>query len=99
MLQQPIMGTMAVQVASVDGSQGQEKDVIVISTVRGNAGGNIGFLRDPRRLNVATTRAKRLLVVVGNKATLAAGGCSHWAAWMEHLEDKGWVRPVPKLKQ
>ncbi|KAJ9523939.1 hypothetical protein QJQ45_022419 [Haematococcus lacustris] len=106
MLQQPskggcqqVIGTMAVQVASVDGFQGQEKDVIVISTVRSNSGGNIGFLKDPRRLNVAITRAKRLLVVVGNKATLTAGGCPHWEAWMEYLEDKGWVRPVPKLKQ
>ncbi|GFH20727.1 putative DNA helicase [Haematococcus lacustris] len=80
---------MAVQVASVDGFQGQEKDVIVISTVRSNSGGNIGFLKDPRRLNVAITRAKRLLVVVGNKATLTAGGCPHWEAWMEYLEDKG----------
>ncbi|GFH27097.1 uncharacterized protein HaLaN_25360, partial [Haematococcus lacustris] len=99
LLHQPNEGMMAVQVASVDGFQGQEKDVIVISTVRSNSGGNIGFLKDPRRLNVAITRAKRLLVVVGNKATLTAGGCPHWKAWMEYLEDKGWVLPVPKLEQ
>ncbi|KAL6756856.1 hypothetical protein V8C86DRAFT_3096397 [Haematococcus lacustris] len=52
---------------------------------------------DPRRLNVAITRAKRLLVVVGNKATLAAGGCPHWEAWMEYLEHKGWVLPAASL--
>ncbi|KAL6758940.1 AAA domain-containing protein [Haematococcus lacustris] len=86
-----------VQVASVDGFQGREKEVIVFSTVRSNAGGKIGFLRDPRRLNVAITRAKRLLVVVGNKATLAAGGCPHWTAWMEYLEHKGWVLPAASL--
>ncbi|GFH16702.1 AAA domain-containing protein [Haematococcus lacustris] len=87
-----------VQVASVDGFQGREKEVIVFSTVRSNnADDSIGFLRDPRRLNVAITRAKRLLVVVGNKATLTAGGCPHWEAWMEYLDHKGWVLPAASL--
>ncbi|KAL6758944.1 AAA domain-containing protein [Haematococcus lacustris] len=93
-----VPGADQVQVASVDGFQGREKEVIVFSTVRSNnADDSIGFLRDPRRLNVAITRAKRLLVVVGNKATLTAGGCPHWTAWMEYLEHKGWVLPAASL--
>lgn len=60
-------------VNTVDGFQGQERDVILISLVRSNAEGQIGFLRDLRRMNVAITRARMKLMILGDPATL----CRH----------------------
>ena len=57
-------------VNTIDSFQGQEKDIIYISLVRSNEKGEIGFLKDYRRLNVAMTRAKKKLVVIGDSATL-----------------------------
>jgi superfamily I DNA and/or RNA helicase len=59
------------EIDSVDGFQGREKEAVVISLVRSNPENEIGFLADVRRMNVALTRARRKLVVVGDSATLA----------------------------
>ncbi len=56
---------------TVDGFQGQERDIILISLVRANDDGQIGFLRDLRRMNVAMTRARMKLIILGNAATLS----------------------------
>ena len=59
------------EIGSVDGFQGREKEAVVVDLVRSNASATLGFLRDIRRTNVAITRAKRYLVVIGDGSTLA----------------------------
>ncbi|MCF0194998.1 MAG: helicase, partial [Bacteroidaceae bacterium] len=59
-----------ITINTVDGFQGQERDIIVISMVRQNEHGEVGFLRDLRRMNVAITRARMKLIVIGNADTL-----------------------------
>ena len=59
-----------ISVNTVDGFQGQERDIIVISLVRSNDEGQIGFLRDLRRMNVAITRARMKLIIMGNASTM-----------------------------
>ena len=60
----------SITVNTVDGFQGQERDVILISLVRSNDGGEIGFLRDLRRMNVAITRARMKLIILGDVPTM-----------------------------
>eukprot|EP00903_Cladosiphon_okamuranus_P006318 g6193.t1 len=75
------------EIASVDGYQGREKEVIILSAVRSNRGGRVGFLADWRRLNVAITRARRGVVVVGDPDTLKKN--RHWRAFLQWCERRG----------
>ncbi len=76
-----------VEVNSVDGFQGREKECIVISLVRSNSKGDVGFLAETRRMNVALTRARRKLIVIGDSATVTAD--PFYARLIEHWEAIG----------
>lgn len=87
-----------ITVGTVDGFQGQERDVIVISLVRDNADGNIGFLRDLRRMNVALTRARMKLIIVGNAQTLSRHRFYH--ELIKHIRTHGeFLETQPTEKQ
>jgi DNA polymerase III delta prime subunit len=80
------------EIDSVDGFQGREKEAVVISLVRSNPAGEIGFLADVRRMNVAMTRARRKLLMVGDTATLA--GHPFYARLIEYCEQSGAYKTV-----
>jgi ATP-dependent RNA/DNA helicase IGHMBP2 len=61
-----------IEIDSIDGFQGREKEAVIVSLVRSNPDGEIGFLADVRRMNVALTRARRKLIVVGDSATIGS---------------------------
>ncbi len=75
-----------VEVRTVDGYQGREKEVVIFSCVRSNSDGNVGFLSDRRRLNVALTRARRGLIVIGDPETLRHD--ENWRAWIDHIRSR-----------
>ena len=87
-----------IAVGTVDGFQGQERDVIILSMVRDNDEGQIGFLRDLRRMNVAMTRARMKLIVLGNAATLSRH--PFYAALLDHFQQHGdfLVLPPPEAE-
>jgi senataxin len=88
-----------VELNTVDAFQGQEQDVVILSTVRAGAGGRIGFLSDARRLNVAMTRAKYGCYLVGRRRTLEKD--PSWGALLRRAESVGAVVAVsgPEVRQ
>jgi superfamily I DNA and/or RNA helicase len=83
-------GQRNLEVGTVDGFQGREKEVVIVSLVRSNAEGEVGFLSDTRRMNVAMTRARRLLIVIGDSATISRH--PFYAKFMEYVEKNGSYR-------
>ena len=73
-----------VEVDTVDGFQGRENEAVIISLVRSNERGEIGFLADRRRMNVALTRAKRKLIVIGDSSTL--GGDPFYSDFLDYIQ-------------
>jgi superfamily I DNA and/or RNA helicase len=83
-------GLKNIVVSTVDSSQGSESDVIIISFVRTGKQASVGFLTDDRRLNVALTRAKHQLIIVGNANTLArVSGAATIGALLEDAHERG----------
>ncbi|TIC03796.1 P-loop containing nucleoside triphosphate hydrolase protein [Wallemia mellicola] len=82
------------EIGSVDGVQGREQEVVIMSLVRSNETGEVGFLKEERRLNVAMTRAKRQLIIVGNSATIKRGS-NYLKKWMDFLESNADIQ-VPE---
>ena len=87
LLRDLIADAPGLEIDSVDGFQGREKEAVVISLVRSNPEGEIGFLSDTRRTNVALTRARRKLVVIGDSATLS--GDPFYQRLFTHFETTG----------
>ncbi len=80
------------RISTIDSFQGQEKETIIVSLVRSNDENDIGFLKDYRRMNVAITRAKEQLIVIGDSATI--GGDPFYHAFLTYIEQQGTYRSV-----
>ena len=80
------------RISTIDSFQGQEKETIILSLVRSNDDGDIGFLKDYRRMNVAITRAKEQLYVIGDSATI--GGDAFYNSFLTYIESHGSYRTV-----
>jgi rubredoxin len=86
-----------VKIDTVDSFEGREEDLVVISLVRSNERGRIGFLRVPNRLNVAISRARRLVACIGDSATLRAGEESMYGVLVEAARSTGGWLPASEL--
>lgn len=81
-----------IRIDTVDAFQGQESDFVIISATRCNGESSLGFLKEFRRLNVAITRARQGLIVVGNKSTLEKD--EYWAQFFEQIGEDGYMDEV-----
>ncbi|TIA54424.1 DNA helicase [Aureobasidium pullulans] len=82
---------IGIELGSIDGFQGREKEAVVVSLVRSNAEHEVGFLAEKRRLNVAMTRPKRHLCIVGDSETVGRGS-KFLKSWMDFLEENADLR-------
>lgn len=82
----------AIDFNTVDGFQGQEKDIIIFSCVRAGSGRGIGFLADMRRMNVGLTRAKYSLFVLGHARSLSKS--EYWGDLVRDAEKRSLIREV-----
>jgi len=85
-----------IRVGTVDSFQGQETEIVIFSAVRSSREKELGFLRDPRRLNVAITRARRGLILLGDVGVLRT--CRHWAALIASCAERGCLVDVGNLR-
>jgi len=88
------------EIGTVDGFQGREKEAVIVDLVRSNDAGEIGFLANTRRMNVALTRARRFLLVVADSATL--GDHPYYAAFLSYVDEidahgSAWSDDAPTL--
>src|SRR5256714_12999123 len=81
-------------IESVDAFEGRESDGVILSLVRSNDRAAIGFLNDPNRVNVAISRAKKLLVIVGDSKTVIGGAPELFGPLFEHCKEDGLVAGV-----
>ena len=79
-------------ISTIDSFQGQEKHTVIISLVRSNSESKIGFLSDYRRMNVALTRAKEKLYVIGDSSTI--GNDHFYGQFLEYMESNNAYRSV-----
>jgi ATP-dependent RNA/DNA helicase IGHMBP2 len=80
------------RISTIDSFQGQEKEIVILSLVRSNDDGDIGFLKDYRRMNVAVTRAREQLFVIGDSATIGAD--PFYNSFLDYIENHGSYRTV-----
>lgn len=88
LLGQEAIGNL-VKIETVDAFQGQEQDIVIFSCVRTSPGGRVGFVNDIRRMNVALTRARKSLWVVGSGKALVQAPGGHWAALLDDVSLRG----------
>ncbi|KAK8747336.1 hypothetical protein OTU49_016754 [Cherax quadricarinatus] len=83
---------MSLTVNTIDAFQGQERDIIILSFVRGNSGANIGFLSQRQRLNVALTRARKSCFIVASLSSLSNN--KDWESLIKNAERRGLISVI-----